>query len=245
MSASHESAFEFDAFHCNRPTIAVGDVHGTIAWKNIVNRRRPGDRLIFLGDYFDRSGAGPFASDEKDNFLEICAYCRSNPDTYLLLGNHDYQYLPFASWPYYPWERRAQTLREALMQNLDLLNIIFVDEEAAKPLIFTHGGLCQTFMRNNRIQSVAEINSAWRSRPEIFDFVERDPQSGRESDPFGDDPWQTPIWTRLMALTTDGVKGFNQVVGHTVTLVPEIETTLHQDSFLTACTMDATLIRLR
>lgn len=61
-----------------RPTIVVPDVHETTHWKGFAEMRRTGDRMIFLGDYFDRRGSGPFAPC-LDNFFEICSYARANP----------------------------------------------------------------------------------------------------------------------------------------------------------------------
>ena len=234
----------FYGFNCSRPTIAIDYVHGSIHWKRIVEARRPGERVVFMGDYFDRSGNEPYADNDADNFREICAYAKSEPETILLVGNHDYHYMPFALWPQEPWDRTAQINQAIIMENIDLLKMVFIDDAAPKPVIFCHGGLCQTFMANCGIKSPAEINRAWLERPQIFDFVERNPLTGQLSDLFGEDPWQSPIWARLLALTSDGVKGFNQVVGHTPTRVLEAQTTFHNDLFLPVCTLNDSVIRL-
>lgn len=48
--------------------IVIGDVHASLHWKNIVARREEGDTVIFLGDYFDKRGTGPFAKNQAANF---------------------------------------------------------------------------------------------------------------------------------------------------------------------------------
>lgn len=224
----------------SRKSIVISDVHGSTYWKEFIKQRRPEDQVIFLGDYFDRRGAGPFASTDVQNFMEICAYARHTPQTYLLVGNHDYDYLPFASWLPRPWGRREQENRDALMANIDLLEMVYV----TNGIIFSHGGLTQTFLNENSLSHPGEVNELWLMHPEAFDFKERDPISGQWSNRYGDDPWQSPIWIRTESLIEDGVKGFDQVVGHTPVRTPEVMETIHGDKFLLTCTLDDTLIRL-
>lgn len=224
-----------------RPTIVISDVHEMTHWKSFVERRKPGDRVVFLGDYFDRRGRGPYAPC-VDNFQEICAYARANPDTWLLLGNHDFEYLPFTKWPPVPWGYREGMIRKALMDNLDLLQMVFVDDAAGA--VFSHGGVTNTFLRDNGLSDPIQINRLWREKPEDFEWIEHDPEAGEESASDGDNPWQPPTWARTMALTEDGVKGWSQIVGHTVVSEPEILTTLYGDQILMTCTLDDRFIRI-
>lgn len=189
-----------------------------------------------------RRGNGPFAESDAQNFREICAYARSMPDTHLLTGNHDFDCLPISGWPI--WILEDLEDRKAIMENLDLLEMVFVDTSGEKPLIFSHGGVTQSFLDNNGLKNPEELNRLWRSSPERFAFMERDPNSGASSDIYGDDPWQSPIWARDMAITEDGIAGYNQVVGHTVVSKPEFMPTIHGDKFLMTCTLDDTCIRL-
>ena len=71
-----------------KPTIAIGDVHGQDLWRDVVDAH-PECRVVFLGDYLD-----PFFYMSKvrllGNLREIIDFKRSRPeDTVLLLGNHD------------------------------------------------------------------------------------------------------------------------------------------------------------
>ena len=227
-----------------KPTLVISDVHGSIHWKELVARRRPGERVVFLGDYFDRRGNGPFAEDEAKNFLDILDYVSSRPDTIALIGNHDYQYAPFAPYTPEPWGDREDRFREALMYGIDALDMVFIDREGDKPVIFCHGGLTSTFMNRFSIAEPEGVNDLWIERPEVFDWIKRDPASGGYSRLNGDDIWQSPIWARDMALLEDGVAGFDQIVGHTPILEPEWFATARGDSFLLTCALDDSLIRV-
>lgn len=118
--------------------------------------------------------------------------------------------------------------------------MVFVDWN----VIFSHGGVIEGFLRNNELNNPADLNTLWKDKPFAFDFIENDPETGDFSVPDGDNTWQTPIWARDMALTEDGVPGFNQVVGHTVVRFPELMMTRNGDKFLLTCTLDDTLIRI-
>ncbi|MDE5831857.1 MAG: metallophosphoesterase [Desulfovibrio sp.] len=221
-----------------RPTIVIPDVHETTFWERFVSLRRPGDRVVFLGDYFARNGRGPFAESAIRNFLKICAYARENPDTHILMGNHDFELTSFSLSPA-DWEIDFSARHLAIMTNLDILEMVYVDGDT----IFAHGGVTQSFMDNNGLTYPEEINNLWRDNPKAFNWLETDPVSGQKSDFFGDDPWQSPLWTRTLALL-DGAEGYNQVVGHTPVRAPEIMRTIHRDNILLTCTLDDLLIRI-
>lgn len=225
--------------------IPVPDVHVSLHWKNTVAKRKPGDVVIFLGDYFDKRGDGPFARSQADNFREICAYARATPDTILLAGNHEYKYLPWADGFS---ERRTRKEREAaaaLQENLDLLEMVAVAESGGRPVIFSHGGVTATFLRLHDLADPLEVNALWKARPEAFDWLPRNPEDPLErSDRSGDNPWQSPLWVRPDALAADGVSGFCQVVGHTVIKSPRLVERPAGDWLLLTCTLDDQFVRL-
>lgn len=226
-----------------KPTLIISDVHGTVFWKDIVAERRPGERVIFLGDYYDKRGNGPFADDEDANFNEICLYAKNNPETYLLVGNHDFQHTIYSSRPMY-WTWREYGTLGMITANKDSLQMVLVDRSEPKPVIFSHGGLTQTFMNLHGLKTPEEVNDLWLNKPKVFEWIKHDPMTGTYSHLDGDNIWQSPIWARDMALMEDGVPGFDQVVGHTVVSRPEWFDTAHGDRFLLTCTLDDTLIRL-
>lgn len=237
-----DKLFRTDFFHLEKTTIVISDVHCSLHWKDILRHRTSEDRVIFLGDYFDRRGMGPFAENATENFLEICNYARNNPDTHLLVGNHDLERLCNTSYFLFGGEEEIRAIQE----NMDILDMIFVDKGKEKPCIFSHGGVCETFMRINALEKIEDINIAWHETPMDFDFIPIGVK-GERSSPDGDNPWQSPLWARFTALTIDGIAGCNQVVGHTPIPgenVPTIFTTGRGDSFLGTCTFDDTLIRL-
>lgn len=197
-----------------RPIIVISDVHENIFWKEALKAREPGDRVIFLGDYFDRRGHGPFAEDPIANFLEICAYAESNPDTILLVGNHDYMYMPW-SIQINDWDDRDLAIQKAVMGKIDLLKMAWLDDASGRPLLFSHAGVTQTFLDIHGLKDADDINRLWLEKPEAFEWQMTDPAKTVLSDRYGDDPWQSPIWVRTRSLYEDGAKGFHQIVGHT------------------------------
>jgi len=74
-------------------TVLIGDIHGRPYWKEIIEQEPDADRFVFVGDYFD-SFTIPGVK-QMDNFLDIIEF-KENTDkeVVLLLGNHDYHYLP-------------------------------------------------------------------------------------------------------------------------------------------------------
>ena len=72
--------------------IAIGDIHGRRAWKDIVMEHEC-DKVVFVGDYFDSFYID--GNTQLNNFLDIIEYKKANPGKVrLLLGNHDFHYLP-------------------------------------------------------------------------------------------------------------------------------------------------------
>lgn len=217
--------------------IVISDVHAQIFWKKFAAKKKEKDRLVFLGDYFDNRGQGPWANDETENFLEICDFARKNPDTVMLIGNHD--------WHYLPWDSEGCSgrnnmdlpiFRKALTDNLDLLNMVFVDRSGTVPLVYSHGGVCLDFMNLAKAEKPEDLNSVWRENPEIFNWQPLGP-NGEISRLDGDNTWQSPLWTRVYSLYRDSIPGYNQVVGHTP--VTEIRwLNGNEGEILLTCTLD-------
>ena len=73
-------------------TIVLGDTHGRNIWKDIVAQEKA-DRVIFIGDYFDSYDLEP--AIQQHNFKEIIEFKEKDEcEVILLVGNHDYHYLP-------------------------------------------------------------------------------------------------------------------------------------------------------
>ena len=90
--------------------IVIPDVHGRLFWKEAIAAAKEDEKIIFLGDYLDPYSyefeedplMAQFAETYEtrsnhvlNNFKEIIEFKRQNPDrVVLLLGNHDFHYLP-------------------------------------------------------------------------------------------------------------------------------------------------------
>lgn len=190
--------------------IAIGDVHGRSFWKLIASAQAF-DKLVILGDYFDSFDIS--ASEQMNNFSELVAYKKANPDkVVLLIGNHDFHYLPVAMDAvemYSGFQQRfAFQISQLLEENKNLLQICYTWED----YLFTHAGVTHTWL-NDAGYSEEEIdvfiNELFRYQPRWFFF--------NGSDPYGDNVTQSPIWVRPASLKRNAYKyeTIKQVVGHT------------------------------
>lgn len=224
--------------------LVVSDVHGMVFWKNIIARAEPSDKIIFLGDYFDERGSGPYAESQTDNFLEVCSLARENPNVHLLLGNHDFQYTDFTDSHTTSYDKRkSKSYNKVLMDNMDLLNIVYIERDREKPIIFSHAGVSQDFLKYCQIRSVDGINDKFREYPWKFEFI---PCAwGEIADIFGDNVWQTPLWIRPDSLLQGAVSGYDQVVGHTPVEAIEERTSVNGDTIYLTCTFNADYLELQ
>lgn len=193
------------------PVIIIGDTHGRPHWKTII-ANHPEDEIIFLGDYFD-SKENYSVAQQIDNFKEILNFTIANPERVtLLLGNHDFHYLPaagetYSGYQYFSATDIYNTIKPAIEQNL-----LSICVQKGKYII-SHAGLTRTWCRKNHIplkNPVAATNTLFYIRSEAFRF-----STGEMAEPTGDEPEQGPLWVRPYSLSKDYLRGFVQVVGHT------------------------------
>lgn len=200
--------------------VIIGDIHGRSLWK-IIAQQHPADEIVFVGDYFD-SKENFTAHQQIQNFNEILTFKKANPGRVtMLMGNHDFHYLPAAGERYSGHQYFFATdIYEALKPALDekLLNIC---TQKGNYLI-SHAGLTRTWCRNHKIplRNPAEsVNHLFYEKPEAFRF-----SPGKIEDPSGDEPEQGPLWVRPDSLSKDYLRGFVHVVGHTqgpdITILP-------------------------
>jgi len=193
--------------------IALGDTHGRMHWKNII-QRFTFDKLVFAGDYFD-SREDISAEDQLNNFIEILAYKKRHPDkVVLLLGNHDFHYLADADVPYGGYqEEHAESFHKFLQPAVDKawIQVAWQWEN----LLFSHAGVTNTWCQNYDIETdnlVDTLQSLFKEDPLAFDLVLLP-----ASDPKGDNVYQSPMWVRPQSLIKDGLKEYLHIVGHTQT----------------------------
>lgn len=200
--------------------IAIGDTHGRTTWKKIVEKEAEADKIIFIGDYLD-SREGVSTETQIQNFKEILEFKKKNTDqVVLLIGNHDYHYLPgpvendirYSQWnpaligevtPILEKETKEGTIQACYVYD---------------NIIFTHAGLSQTWCKNNHVDmdNLEEfVNNYFLHNTEKFGF-QLDPDEDRGwCSPYGDNDFQSPLWIRPRSLITDRLPGYTQVVGHT------------------------------
>ena len=186
--------------------IAIGDTHGRDVWKRIVEKEQDADRIVFIGDYFDTFRKELRGTREMENFKEIVAFKRANPDkVILIIGNHDFHYMDFAMEQYSGYnEVFASMFSKLLYDARDVMQICHIEENC----MFTHAGVTNRWLLDNNI-TPADINTLFKESPSAFRFYRGD-KSG-----YGDNWHQSPIWVRPEALVSDAVLDYIQFVGHT------------------------------
>lgn len=200
--------------------IVIGDIHGRDVWKSIIEQEPQADHIIFIGDYLDSFDVG--VNKQIKNFKEILYYKKNNFDKVtLLLGNHDYHYLPeciarretYSGFKNTISRKGSQLVLDSILNN-EIIGCKIIDD-----FLFSHAGITSTWCTNNYINTKSlesDINQAIINRRSIFGFAETSPLVPRFSNPYGDDKYQGPLWVRPKSLITDQLPGYTHIVGHTV-----------------------------
>ncbi|TAD87851.1 MAG: hypothetical protein EAY75_05820 [Bacteroidetes bacterium] len=197
-------------------TIALGDTHGRTYWKHILEQEPKANKIVFIGDYFDTFE--PISTDSQlANFLEILELKKQQPQrVVLLMGNHDFHYLPNAQETYSGYKHFLALLLQPYLQKAideQWLQICHVEP----PFLFSHAGVSSTWCQNHHIGTnlnplafTLAINNLLHTNLKAFAFA-----MGPNHSPYGDDACQGPLWIRPKSLFKDAVPGYTQVVGHT------------------------------
>lgn len=162
--------------------IFVGDTHGDLeaSQKVIKDYLKPGNKIVFLGDYVDR---GPYSKENLDFLLEIK---NKNPEQiYLLQGNHEGHHI-LKFYPANFWESLNEADYEKYSSIVEKFPLAVVTDD----IIALHGVL-------PGVKSLAEINKIklgsekWRQITwgdflnEKGEYLGTDPFTGRPQ--FGQD----------------------------------------------------------
>lgn len=192
--------------------IAIGDTHGRVLWKEIVQKEQDAEKIIFIGDYFD-SRDNISTDEEIENFKEILEFKKNNMDrVVLLLGNHDFHYLKGAQEAYSGFQGLKFTDINEILEPA-VLNQLVIGCYEHENYIFTHAGVTKTWCNDNNIDTTslsASINEALLVNPSAFRFAYGDNHSRS-----GNDVTQPPIWVRIPSLMEDKLDEKTFVVGHT------------------------------
>lgn len=200
-------------------TVVIGDIHGRKDWEQIFDLENNHEytQFVFLGDYFDTHD--PITVEEQMvNFMRILAFKKMNPmNVTLLLGNHDFHYLPAAKEEYSGFQHKYKYLFGLELQKAidgDWIQMGFCIESKDKQYLFTHAGVTKTWYSKYvpiPVQSPdLEINHLLKHNPQAFRFV-----YGEKHSPVGDDVVSSSIWVRPKSLSEDALPGYVHIVGHT------------------------------
>ena len=116
-----------------KKVIFVGDTHGDFeaSQKVIKDYLKPGNKIVFLGDYVDR---GPYSRENLDFLLEVKA---KNPNQiYLLQGNHEGHHI-LKFYPAEFWESLSQKEYKKYCSIVEKFPLIII----TKDIIALHGAL--------------------------------------------------------------------------------------------------------
>lgn len=208
----------------------IGDIHGRNSWKEIVS---PSRINIFLGDYFDPYDDYSY-EELKSNFLDIIEFAKTNPDTVLLLGNHDLHYI-----------HHEDTSRMNFAHSQDILNLLLdnihlfqgVAYAIGEDILISHAGFtgewCKVtgYCGDGSLRSYVDHanNLLWDGYIETSDGqrgwdnpTKRGmkeftfPAHAKLSDYYGVSPSQSPVWIRPSTLEGHSFNiNVDQIVGHT------------------------------
>lgn len=190
--------------------VFIGDIHGHDSWKRVVADNKTADHFVFVGDYFDAFSVTPAV--QIYNFKEIIEFKECTPDRVtLLIGNHDYHYMPPCTGQYGGYSHWfAAEIGELLKKNMHNLEVAWQYNN----LLVTHAGVSSTWYEKNiedkghMFEIADKLNTLWADRPDLFNH------SGRNA--FGNSPHDGPFWIRPEALKSDPVDpDIIQIVGHT------------------------------
>jgi len=199
--------------------IYIGDIHGLDVWKQIIDTHQDFNNVVFIGDYLDSYDIPP--QDQLKNFQEIIEFKKNNMDkVHLLIGNHDIHYFPYindtATSGYQPGMRFAY--QQVIEENHHLFKMVTMVSNN----LCSHAGISQMFLDDNGFKDgdnvVDFINDLFKYKPNTFLFGQKE---GWFVSPYGDDPFQSPLWIRPKSLMKNNKnsflkKRFKQIVGHTV-----------------------------
>ena len=136
--------------------IIIPDVHGRRFWrKAIEGLEAPGheeEKVVFLGDYVDPyPWEGILPGEAVKELEDIIAFKKRNPDrVVLLLGNHDMGYLDSYICSCRRDSIRAGRLKQLFEDNMDLFDMVHIDTDSDKKILFSHAGIGEGWVRRRQ-----------------------------------------------------------------------------------------------
>lgn len=185
-------------------TLVLGDIHGRICWKDIIDKENP-DKVVFLGDYVSTHEKIP-AEQQCYNLEDILNYKEDNTDKVILLrGNHDMQHLGYSWAACSGFDRLVENYMISIKERfLQLTQWVYIQDN----IVFSHAGVSKEWMRNIGLDDVNKINELEPS--EKFGFW-----PCKLSDYSGISATQPPTWIRPWTLIDCSFGDYTYMVGHT------------------------------
>jgi predicted NodU family carbamoyl transferase len=186
-------------------TVVVWDIHWISMWKEVLKKEQDFDRFVFIGDYFDSFNIAVW--EQISNFEDILKFYKENKaKVILLLGNHDFQYLPDIKETY-SWFNPATkiSVSHTLKHLLDkwIIKTHYKDDE--NKILFSHAWISKWWLDYNNIKKI----NKWNFSLESLLFNRYDHSH------YWDYFLQSPIRIRPTALIDNMVDWYIQVVWHT------------------------------
>ena len=196
----------------------IGDIHGLESWKELVREESVN---VFVGDYFD-SKDGRSVEQVVRNFEDIIAFKRKRPETILLYGNHDLNYLLDLDYrSKFSLRQQRERYRQLLDGHADLFyGVAYAIDE--KTLV-SHAGVTKEWYERyigpyngeNACVVAEQVNALWRMDKKAFTFSSNVSIS---PDIWGESPGHSPVWIRSWVLPAHNLFAANdivQIIGHT------------------------------
>lgn len=137
----------------------IGDIHGRTSWKELV---QDDCTNIFVGDYFDPYESTTF-EDCMSNMNDIISYKEEHPNTILLIGNHDMQYLINENYSRKMIEH-IDDIKQFFEENKDKFQIAYNIDD----VIVSHAGISIIWYLY-RIYNI-NVCRIWKSNGNVTDF---------------------------------------------------------------------------
>jgi hypothetical protein len=209
--------------------IIIGDLHGRDTWREVSVKKY--DKVVFLGDYVDSFTISNLAIYE--NLKDIIRLKKRNPNKIvLLLGNHDIQYLYFPRYQCSGFRPTMQNQLTSLFNNnKDLFQIAYQKGN----YLFSHAGITNSwyneFLRLPILEKIKDENDT------LADLLNKVDQTAQRyilhtAGYFRGGEGNGGItWADKKETTIDMLKGYHQVVGHTI--VDQVESVKYTDRSVT------------
>jgi hypothetical protein len=148
--------------------LVIPDIHHSTHWQKFFDGALVDavDEIVQLGDWFDAWEPDWTDDAPLKNFEKAFELRKSYPNFTILIGNHDSQYITGDSCS----GRQAyhsRDIKNAILSHLDEMKIA----HCIDGWVFSHAGITKTWMGNNGLMSVADINNAYMAGARLREYI--------------------------------------------------------------------------